>query len=179
MSLPFLAIHLSDNLHLNSSMIGIILGMSGLTVPWGAFSGVPVGPVGAQADHADRLCSLDRGFFRFLDCGTAASLFGSERIERPLPLVFRTISQALMADVSRPEQRLRIFNLRYVAINVGMVVGPVIGSYLYYHRRHPVFFTPERCMRYTCSSFSGSCSNIAGMRPSAAASTFFFPNVWR
>src|SRR5690606_40539739 len=45
---------------------------------------------------------------------------------------FEPTSQALMADVSRPEQRLRIFNLRYVAINVGMVVGPVIGSYLYY-----------------------------------------------
>ena len=85
-----------------------------------------------------------------------------------------------MADVSRPEQRLRIFNLRYVAINVGMVVGPVIGSYLYYLVSTQVFlYTGTVYAIYLFFLFRISCSNIAGIRPSAAESTFFFPNVWR
>ena len=40
MSLPFLAIHLADNLRLNSFMIGFILGMNGLTGALGGLSEV-------------------------------------------------------------------------------------------------------------------------------------------
>jgi cell division protein YceG involved in septum cleavage/predicted MFS family arabinose efflux permease len=133
MSLPFLAIHLSDNLHLNSSMIGIILGMSGLTGALGGFFG------GYLSDRWGR-----RPIMLIAFAAWTGVFFGFWIAEQPLHFLvlnglnglcrsfFEPTSQALMADVSRPEQRLRIFNLRYVAINVGMVVGPVIGSYLYY-----------------------------------------------
>ncbi|PRX42078.1 cell division protein YceG involved in septum cleavage [Planifilum fimeticola] len=133
MSLPFLAIHLSDDLRLNSFTIGIILGMSGLTGAIGGFIG------GYLSDRWGR-----RPIMLIAFAAWTGVFFGFWFADKPFHFLilnglnglcrafFEPTSQALMADVSRPEQRLRIFNLRYVAINVGMVVGPVIGSYLYY-----------------------------------------------
>ncbi len=133
MSLPFLAIHLADNLRLNSFMIGFILGMNGLTGALGGFIG------GYLSDRWGRRPIMLSAFSVW-----TGVFFGFWFAEQPYHFIvlnglnglcrafFEPTSQALMADVSRPEQRLRIFNLRYVAINVGMVVGPVIGSYLYY-----------------------------------------------
>lgn len=133
MSLPFLAIHLADNLRLNSFTIGFILGMSGLTGSIGGFIG------GYLSDRWGRRPIMLIAFSVW-----TGVFFGFWFAEQPYHFLilnglnglcrafFEPTSQALMADVSRPEQRLRIFNLRYVAINVGMVVGPVIGSYLYY-----------------------------------------------
>lgn len=133
MSLPFLAIHLADNLQLNSFMIGLIIGMSGLTGSLGGFIG------GYLSDRWGRRPIMLIAFSVW-----TGVFFGFWFAEHPYHFLilngmnglcrafFEPTSQALMADVSRPEQRLRIFNMRYVAINVGMVVGPVIGSYLYY-----------------------------------------------
>lgn len=40
---------------------------------------------------------------------------------------FEPASKALLADITIPEDRLLVFNLRYGAINAGAVVGPLIG----------------------------------------------------
>lgn len=35
-----------------------------------------------------------------------------------------------MADLTKKEQRMKVFSLRYVAINIGAAVGPLIGAVL-------------------------------------------------
>lgn len=44
--------------------------------------------------------------------------------------LFEPTSRALLSDVSKPETRLFVFNLRYTAINLGVVFGPLLGLYL-------------------------------------------------
>ncbi|WFA05957.1 MFS transporter [Bacillus sp. HSf4] len=41
--------------------------------------------------------------------------------------IFEPASRALLSDISKEENRLKMFNLRYTAINIGVVFGPLIG----------------------------------------------------
>ncbi len=43
---------------------------------------------------------------------------------------YEPVSQALMADLTEPDRRLRVFSLRYLCVNVGVAAGPLIGAYL-------------------------------------------------
>ena len=43
---------------------------------------------------------------------------------------FNPVSSALISDLSKPEDRKRIFYLRYFAINLGATFGPVVGAWL-------------------------------------------------
>jgi MFS family permease len=43
---------------------------------------------------------------------------------------FEPTSQALMADVTEKENRMKAYSLRYTAINIGASVGPLLGAYL-------------------------------------------------
>ena len=36
-----------------------------------------------------------------------------------------------MSDISTPEKRLKIFGYRYIAVNIGMVAGPMLGALLF------------------------------------------------
>lgn len=132
MSLPFLAIHLSENLHLDAFTVGLTLGMAGLTGSVGGFIG------GYLSDRWGRGRIMSSSFFVWT--GVFFGFFFAESFRDFLLLntlnglcraFFEPTSQALMADVSTQKQRLKIFSYRYIAINVGMVVGPLLGALLY------------------------------------------------
>ena len=40
---------------------------------------------------------------------------------------FEPTSRALLSDLTKPEYRLLVYNLRYGAINVGVAIGPLVG----------------------------------------------------
>ena len=40
---------------------------------------------------------------------------------------FEPTSRALLSDLTKPEYRLLVYNLRYGAINVGVAIGPIVG----------------------------------------------------
>ncbi|WP_313641265.1 MFS transporter, partial [Paenibacillus sp.] len=44
--------------------------------------------------------------------------------------VFEPTSRALLSDITPAESKLLVFNLRYAAINLGVVFGPIIGLQL-------------------------------------------------
>lgn len=44
--------------------------------------------------------------------------------------VFEPTSRALLSDITSPQNKLLVFNLRYAAINLGVVFGPIIGLQL-------------------------------------------------
>jgi len=41
---------------------------------------------------------------------------------------YEPVSQALMADLTAKEKRFKVFSLRYLAINIGVAVGPLLGA---------------------------------------------------
>jgi MFS family permease len=42
---------------------------------------------------------------------------------------YEPVSQALMADLTPKERRFKVFSMRYMAINIGVAVGPLLGAY--------------------------------------------------
>lgn len=132
MSLPFLAIYLSNNLDLDAFTVGIVLGVAGLTGSVGGFVG------GYLSDrwgrHLILIVSLfvwTGAFWGFSLADTVHHLFMLNALNGLCRSVFETTSQALMSDLSTPKQRLKIFGYRYIAINVGMVIGPLLGAVLF------------------------------------------------
>ncbi|UUZ93836.1 MFS transporter [Paenibacillus sp. P25] len=130
MSMPFLAIYLSRESALNPLLIGAIIGLGSLAGTAGGFIG------GALSDRVGRKRIM------LIALAGWVVVFGGFAIAKA-PLVFmllnmlnglcrslyEPVSQALMADVTEKSKRLKVFSLRYIAINVGVAVGPLLGAY--------------------------------------------------
>lgn len=132
MSLPFLVIHLSGNLGMDSLSVGLTLGAAGLTGAFGSFVG------GYLSDRWGRRLILLTSLFvwtgTFLGFAlgkTFLHFFVLNALNGLCRSFFETTSQALMSDISTPEKRLKIFGYRYVAVNIGMVAGPMLGAVLF------------------------------------------------
>jgi MFS family permease len=130
MSLPFLAIYLSVHSHLSAAEGGLIIGMGALASTIGGFFG------GALSDRFGRklimLGALYMWGFVFIGFGFAANawLFLILNLLNGLcRSFFEPVSQALMADLTKPELRFRVFSMRYLAINIGVAIGPLLGAY--------------------------------------------------
>ncbi|MDR6225713.1 endolytic transglycosylase MltG [Desmospora profundinema] len=132
MSLPFLAIYLSKFLNLDPLLVGITLGMSGLTGSMGGFIGGYLSDRwGRQRIMLFSFFVWTGVFFGFLFADSFWSFLILNSLNGLCRAFFEPSSQALMADVSTPKQRLKIFSYRYIAINIGMVTGPMLGSLLF------------------------------------------------
>ncbi|MCZ8512031.1 MFS transporter [Paenibacillus filicis] len=130
MSMPFLAIYLSRDPALSPLLIGAIVGLGSLAGTAGGFVG------GALSDRLGRKRILLIALFGWV------VVFGGFAIAKA-PILFmllnmlnglcrslyEPVSQALMADVTEKSKRLKVFSLRYIAINVGVAVGPLVGAY--------------------------------------------------
>lgn len=132
MSLPFLVIHLSENLKMDSLSVGLTLGAAGLTGALGSFVG------GYLSDRWGRKLILLTSLFVWTGTFLGFSLgktflhfFILNALNGLCRAFFETTSQALMSDISTPEKRLKIFGYRYVAVNIGMVAGPMLGAILF------------------------------------------------
>lgn len=131
MSMPFLAIHLSRTTDLSPIMIGITIGAGPLASTVGGFI------AGTLSDLFGRrkimLWALYTWILVFLGfaIGKSAFFFILLNILAGLCRSFyEPVSQALMADLTEPERRFRVFSMRYLAINIGVSVGPLLGAYL-------------------------------------------------
>jgi MFS family permease len=131
MSMPFLAIYLSKHTDMTPALIGLTIGLGPVAGTIGGFIG------GTLSDRFGRkrvmLSALYVWGLVFWGFATATETW----IFMLLALItglcrsfFEPVSQALMADLTEPEKRLRVFSLRYTAINVGVSVGPLIGAVL-------------------------------------------------
>lgn len=131
MSMPFLAIYLASHTGMNEVMIGLTVGASWLAGAFGGFFG------GALSDLFGRRRVMLAALYVW-----ALVFYGFAIGEHPLfflllsimggvcRAIYEPVSQALMADLTEPEKRLRVFSLRYLCINLGVAVGPLLGAYL-------------------------------------------------
>ncbi|MBD0381167.1 MDR family MFS transporter [Paenibacillus sedimenti] len=130
MSLPFLAIYLSRNTSMSEIMIGIVIGMGALAGTVGGFVG------GTLSDRFGRRIIMLAALF-----GWAFVFTGFAFVKLPIWFMllnmlnglcrsfYEPVSQALMADLTEPAKRLKVFSMRYMAINVGVAVGPLLGAF--------------------------------------------------
>ncbi|MGF9797535.1 MDR family MFS transporter [Brevibacillus agri] len=131
MSMPFLAIYLSETTTLTPAYIGLIIGAGPLAGTVGGFLGGILSDLfGRQKLMLLSMLLMAAAFAGFvflahplflllisLLLGLAASFYG-------------TVSKAMMGDLTAEEKRSRVFSNRYLAINLGVAVGPMLGAFL-------------------------------------------------
>lgn len=131
MTMPFLAIYLYSEKGIDPSMVGLIIGISALTGTFGGFFG------GYLSDRIGRVPVMTAAIFTwsvvfigFAIADATWHFFLLNMLNGLCRSWFEPISRALLADVTTKENRLRVFNARYFAINVGAAIGPVVGTQL-------------------------------------------------
>ncbi|ULT59142.1 MFS transporter [Neobacillus drentensis] len=131
MTLPFLSIYLSRTMDLSPIIIGLTVGMSPLMGTVGGFIG------GHLSDRFGRkpvmLISLFAVAFVYYGFTIATGqgwFILLNAINGLSNSFFEPTSQALMADLTDKERRMKVYSLRYTAMNIGASVGPLIGAYL-------------------------------------------------
>ncbi|MBY6036438.1 MFS transporter [Fictibacillus nanhaiensis] len=131
MTMPFLAIYLYSEKGIEPAMVGLIIGVSALTGTFGGFFG------GYLSDRIGRLPVMTAAIFTWsaVFAGFAIAehvwhFFLLNMLNGLCRSWFEPISRALLADVTTKENRLRVFNARYFAINVGAAIGPLVGTQL-------------------------------------------------
>lgn len=130
MSMPFLAIYLSRESALSPLLIGAIIGFGSLAGMFGGFIG------GALSDRLGRKCIMMIALASWVVVFSGFALAQAPIAFMLLNMLnglcrslYEPVSQALMADVTDKAKRLRVFSLRYMAINVGVAAGPLLGAY--------------------------------------------------
>ena len=105
MSLPFLAIHLSQHVGLDASSVGLIIGTGAVVASLGGLFG------GSVSDKVGRRTI-------FIGALALANSF------------YEPLSRALLGDHVSPALRQQAFSYRYVANNIGWAIGPIVGALL-------------------------------------------------
>ncbi|MFF2886197.1 MDR family MFS transporter [Paenibacillus sp. NPDC057967] len=129
MSLPFLAIYLLAATDMSPTMIGVTIGIGSLAGMLGGFFG------GYLSDRFGRriimLTAIYMWGFVFLGfafTGIPIIFALLNAINGLCRSFYEPVSQALMADLTEKEKRYHVFSLRYMAINIGVSVGPLLGT---------------------------------------------------
>jgi MFS family permease len=134
MTLPFLSIYLSRHMDLPPIIIGLTVGMSPLMGTVGGFIG------GHLSDRYGRkrvmlisIFTLAIVFYSFTLAKSQGMFILLNALNGLCNSLFEPTSQALMGDVTDKKIRMKVYSMRYTAINVGASVGPLLGAYFANH----------------------------------------------
>ena len=129
---PFLTLFLTRNLSMSANRVGVYL----MLVEIGRMSGALLG--GKLADHLGRklviiVCQIATALFLF-PCA-----FLEESVLIPQLLIFAAFFNgaihpavdAILVDVSHPDNRKEIFSFIYLGLNLGFGIGSLIAGFLY------------------------------------------------
>lgn len=130
MAMPFLALYLSKTEGISPILIGLIIGIGPLTGTLGGFIGGHLSDrFGRKVVMLSSIFTWAGVFFGFAFAPNVLAYFLLNAINGICRSFFEPTSQALMADVTEQEKRMRVFSMRYMAINIGAAVGPLLGAY--------------------------------------------------
>ncbi|MGB8955116.1 MAG: MFS transporter [Tumebacillaceae bacterium] len=141
MALPFLAVYLSRTTEMSPLLIGITIGVGPLASTFGGFIG------GNLSDRFGRkkvmLAALYTWALVFVGFALSSAVWAFVLLNALNGLCrsfFEPSSQALIADLTPQDRRLKAFGLRYTAINIGATLGPLVGAYLAFVSANLAFF---------------------------------------
>ncbi len=135
MSLPFLAIFLAKNTQLQPILIGFVVGSASLAaIIGGSLSAYLSDKIGRRILLLISLLGTSLAFFGFyivsLDQHKALIIvvFSILNFLSGLCLyAFNPVSQAILSDITPLHLRASVFQWRYFAVNIGAVIGPILG----------------------------------------------------
>lgn len=131
MTLPFLALYLQRELHASPLMIGITLGVAQLFATFGGlFGGFLTDKVGRKLVILFTIFVWSGVFFGFALFNSIPVFIVLSALNGLCRSFFEPASQALMIDFTEKVKRRRLFSVRYTAINVAGVIGPVLGVWI-------------------------------------------------
>lgn len=131
MSMPFLSLYLARELQLSPALIGMTIGLGMFCEMLGGFIG------GTLSDRFGRKRIMMTALYLWtvvFSCYAFATEFWMFLLLTALQGLSRSfyepVGQALLSDMTTPEQRYRVFTLRYTFNNLGWAIGPIIGALL-------------------------------------------------
>lgn len=131
MSIPFLSIYLTQVLGATATQTGFTVAVSSLAGVLISFYGGYISDViGRKIVMLVSVFGWACVFFGFSAAQHLWVFFLVNTLNGLCRAVFEPTSRALLSDITPPDQKLLVFNLRYAAVNLGVVFGPIIGLQL-------------------------------------------------
>lgn len=131
MSMPFLAIYLSETTTLTPAYIGLIIGAGPLAGTVGGFLGGILSDLfGRQKLMIFSMVLMAAAFVGFVFFGNPLVLLLISLLMGLSASFYGTVSKAMMGDLTEEGKRFRVFSNRYLAINLGVAIGPMLGAFL-------------------------------------------------
>ncbi|UPK46666.1 MDR family MFS transporter [Paenibacillus pabuli] len=131
MSIPFLSIYLTQVLGATPTQTGITVAVSSLAGVMVSFYGGYISDrIGRKKVMMVSVFGWACVFFIFSAAEHLWVFFVANTLNGLCRAVFEPTSRALLSDITSPQNKLLVFNLRYAAINLGVVFGPIIGLQL-------------------------------------------------
>ncbi|PWW36784.1 MULTISPECIES: MDR family MFS transporter [Paenibacillus] len=131
MSIPFLSIYLTQVLGATPTQTGITVAVSSLAGVMVSFYGGYISDrIGRKVVMMVSVFGWACVFFIFSAAEHLWVFFVANTLNGLCRAVFEPTSRALLSDITPPQNKLLVFNLRYAAINLGVVFGPIIGLQL-------------------------------------------------
>ncbi|MGN7760118.1 MDR family MFS transporter [Paenibacillus sp. 22594] len=131
MSIPFLSIYLTQVLGASHSQTGITVAVSSLAGVLISFYGGYISDIfGRKIVMLVSVFGWACVFFGFSSAQHIWVFFLVNTLNGLCRAVFEPTSRALLSDITPPAHKLLVFNLRYAAVNLGVVFGPIIGLQL-------------------------------------------------
>ncbi|MFF2911339.1 MDR family MFS transporter [Paenibacillus sp. NPDC057934] len=131
MSIPFLSIYLTQVLGATPTQTGITVAVSSLAGVLVSFYGGYISDIiGRKLVMLISVFGWAAVFFGFSEARYLWVFFLVNTLNGLCRAVFEPTSRALLSDITPADHKLLVFNLRYAAINLGVVFGPIIGLQL-------------------------------------------------
>ncbi|WP_418041579.1 MDR family MFS transporter [Paenibacillus xylanilyticus] len=131
MSIPFLSIYLTRVLEASPTETGLTVAVSSLAGVLISFYGGYISDrIGRPMVMLFSVFSWAGVFFIFSSAQHLWVFFTANTLNGLCRAFFEPTSRALLSDITPSQHKLLVFNLRYAAINLGVVFGPIIGLYL-------------------------------------------------
>lgn len=131
MSIPFLSIYLTQSLGATPTQTGITVAVSSLVGVFASFYGGYISDrIGRKKVMILSITGWSIVFFAFAASNQIWMFFIVNTLNGLCRSLFEPTSRALLSEVTPQEQKLLVFNMRYTAINVGVVFGPLLGLWL-------------------------------------------------
>ena len=131
MAMPFLALYLHNELHASPLLIGMTLGVAPLFSTFGGLIG------GYLTDRFERKYVIittvfvwSLTFLGFAFAPSASFFVVLNALNGLCRSFFEPGTQALMIDFTEDGKKRRLFSVRYTAINIAAVIGPLLGVWI-------------------------------------------------